>query len=265
MIQPVFRTLSCAVVVAAFSAISIAAQDFSRDFQLGTDATISVRTVSGNVKVSGYDGEVVTVVGRREGRDRELVTIVDRSTADRVDIGVKYPEECNCDATVHFEVRIPRKMRYRYDAFSTVSGDVAVADINGDLVAKSVSGRVTVTNVSGQSKATSVSGQVIVENAAGAVTAKSTSGEVRVTINRLDGMEPMEFTSVSGSVHVTLPSSLDANVDMSVLSGDLKTDFPLQIEDKGRGPGRKATGQVGRGGRPMRLSSVSGSVSLLKQ
>ena len=63
---------------------------------------------------------------------------------------------------------------------------------------------------------------------------------------------------------VKLPANLDADVRMSTLSGGLKTDFPLQIEEPERGPGRRATGRIGGGSRNLKLSTTSGSVSLLR-
>lgn len=253
-----------ASVTIIFSAVTALGQDYSRTFQLGADSSVNITNISGDIVVTGYDGNVIVVNGQKTGRDREIVQIDDQSTANSIDVRVKYPENCNCDASVKFEVKVPRSIRYRFDSVSTVSGSVAVSDVTGDLRARSVSGEVTVKSVNGKTNASSVSGRVIVDEAAGSVSAKSTSGEVRVVITRLQGTEAMEFASVSGSVNVKLPASLDATVEMSVLSGDLKTDFPLQIEDRGKGPGQKASGQVGAGSRRLRLSSVSGSLSLLK-
>jgi len=77
------------------------------------------------------------------------------------------------------------------------------------------------------------------------------------------GAGDMEFASTSGDVRVKLPANLDADVRMSTTSGGLKTDFPLTIEEPERGHGRRAAGRVGGGSRNLRLSSTSGSVSLL--
>ena len=264
MKRHLLQTLCGSTVVLVMVAVAGQAQDFTRSFQMGAGATVSVRTVSGNVKVTGYAGDAIVVVGRKDGRDGELVQIQDRSTASKVDISVNYPDNCNCDTNVHFEVQVPRSIRYQFDSFASVSGNVQVANVTGDLRAKSVSGEVTVKDASGKVDASSTSGNVFVEDAAGSVSAKSTSGEVRVDITRLEGTDRMDFTSVSGSVSVRLPSNLDADVEMSVMSGDLKTDFALQIEDRSGGPGRRARGQVGNGSRKLRLSSVSGNVSLLK-
>jgi hypothetical protein len=243
----------------------IHAQGFQRSFQPGAGARISVRNVSGNVDVTGYDGNSVIIIGRKEGRDRGRVQIEDHSSGASVDISVHYPDRCNCDASVQFEVRVPRSISFRFDKFSSVSGDVHLRDLTGDLNASSVSGDVTARNLKGHVQAHSVSGDVEIENISGTVSTSSTSGDVNVSLTRLEGSDHMTFTSVSGNVRVQMPGDLNAQVEMSVLSGSLKTDFPLQIHSKEYGPGQKASGMVGDGGaRRLKMSSTSGNVSLLR-
>jgi DUF4097 and DUF4098 domain-containing protein YvlB len=258
--------IRASLVISALLLVGTSAlgQDYSRTFQMETDASININNISGDIVVTGYDGNAVIVNGRKTGRDQEMLQIEDRSTGNRVDVRVKYPDHCNCDASVNFEVKVPRAIRYTFDSISTVSGQVAVTDVTGDLKARSVSGEVRVKTVRGATNASAVSGRVLVDDAVGSVSAKSTSGAVDVVITQLQGTEEMDFSSVSGGVEVKMPGNLDANVEMSVLSGGLKTDFPLHIEATGRGPGQRATGMVGAGTRSLKIKSVSGSVSLLK-
>jgi hypothetical protein len=253
----VLSTLLCVMAVAA------SAQDFRKSYEVGQGGTINVRNVSGDVVVTGYEGETVLVLGFKEGRDRDRVWVEDNSGANNVDVRARYPEHCDCNASIRFEVKVPRG-NYKFDAISSVSGDVEVTGVSGDLRAKSVSGDVTVKGVTGAVNATSVSGNVRVGENNGAVSGKSTSGNVEVEIMQLAGAGDMEFASVSGNVRVKLPANLDADVRMSTLSGGLKTDFPLNIEEPERGPGRRATGRIGSGSRNLKLTTTSGSVSLLR-
>ena len=62
------RTLCGSTVVLVMVAVAIQAQDFTRSYPMGAGASVSVRTVSGNVKVTGYAGEAIVVVGHKEGR-----------------------------------------------------------------------------------------------------------------------------------------------------------------------------------------------------
>lgn len=241
------------------------AQDFQKSYRLAQGSRVSVKNISGDVLVKGYDGEAVVVLAYKEGRDRDQVSIEDLSDGSRVEVKVRYPERCNCNASVRFEVKVPRMINLDYDAFSSVSGNVEVSEAVGTLRAKSVSGNVDVKEVSGTIQASSVSGDVNVGEASGAVSAKSTSGNVRVDLLRLEGganANRLEFGSVSGNVEVKLPGSLGAEVEMSTMSGHLETDFPITIEKREYGPGRSARGRVGDGSRTLKLSSVSGNVYL---
>lgn len=258
------RLLVASALLVTTATVTTFAQDFQRSYQLSPGGQISIKTVSGNVDVIGGEGNAVTVTGIKEGRDRDRVEIEDRSSGNRIEVGVHYPDQCNCDASVRFEVRVPRAMNFQFDSISSVSGEVKVENVTGTLRARSVSGEVTVRNVNGRVDASAVSGDVEVGNVAGTVSAKSTSGDVKVEITRLEGGDGMEFTSTSGNVSVRVPENLDASVEMSVLSGSLKTDFPLQIEKPEYGPGQKAFGQLGSGARRLKMSSISGNVSLIR-
>ena len=255
--------LAVAVVCLMAAAATLAAQDFQKSYRLGAGSRISVRNVSGNVVVTGYDGDQITVTAFKEGRDRDQVQVEDTSDDRHLDIRARYPEHCeHCNASIRFEVKVPRSVSYDYAAISSVSGDVEVSHVTGSLNAKSVSGKVRIESAAGAITAHSVSGEVLVKQASGSVTAKSTSGSVEVEILRLDNTQKMEFASVSGDIDVQLPSDLGAEIEMSTLSGALETQFPITIQEKQYGPGKSARGRVGDGSRSLRLHTVSGGLKL---
>lgn len=265
MIGKIRPRLALVVVCLSVASMFAFAQDFQRSYRVGAGSRVSVRNVSGDVIVKGYEGDTVTALGYKEGRDRDLLQVEDNSSDGRVDVSVRYPERCNCNASIRFEVRVPRSLTLNYDAFSSVSGNVEVSGATGSLAAKSVSGNVRVEDVSGTIKANSVSGEVHVKQAAGAVSAKSTSGSIDVEVARLGGeasAQKMEFASVSGDVNVRMPATLGAEIEMSTMSGGLETEFPLEIQERQHGPGRSARGRVGDGARGLKISSVSGDVKL---
>jgi len=253
----IFSALVCLLL-----SLNAAAQDFRKSYEIGQGGSISVRNVSGDVTVTGYEGSAVLVLGFKEGPDRDRVSVEDNSAGNNVDVRARYPENCDCNASIRFEVKVPRA-NYKFDPISSVSGDVEVTGVSGDLQARSTSGNVTVRGVAGAVNARSTSGNVHVGEITGTVSGKSTSGNVEVEIAQLSGAGDMEFASTSGNVRVKMPGNLDADVRMSTTSGGLKTDFPLTIEEPERGSGHRAAGRVGGGSRNLRLSSTSGSVSLL--
>jgi hypothetical protein len=262
MKRELYRLLALAVFTCLILSVPASAQEFQRSYRISAGGSVKVGNISGNVNVVGYEGDSVVVTGFKEGPDIDKVTFEDLSSGNNVEVRVKYPENCDCRVDVRFEVKVPSGISFRNVSFSSVSGNVMVNQVQGELRANSVSGNVKVSRVTGSVKANSVSGNVEVGEVNGRASAQSVSGDVEVEINSLDGTESMEFTSVSGNVRVKLPGNLDADVKLSTMSGDLKTDFPLQIEELRHG--RSASGRVGNGSRSLKLSAVSGSVSLLR-
>lgn len=236
---------SIVTTLAGFAlAASAAAQDFQKTYRIGAGGQIRIGNISGDVIVTGYDGDAIIVKGTKKGRDRDQVEIEDRSGTGNVDIGVHYPKHCDCDASIRFDVQVPRSATYDFDHIASVSGDVRVTGVTGRLHASAVSGDVHINDVTGS------------------VSASAVSGDVKVEINRLDGSDDMKFSTVSGDVSVTLPSSLAADVDMSSFSGSIKTDFPVEVRAERYGSRNWARGKLGEGTRRLKMSSVSGDLSL---
>jgi DUF4097 and DUF4098 domain-containing protein YvlB len=241
-----------------------AAQEFQKTYRPGAGGSINIRNVSGDINVKGYDGDAVIVNGYKEGRDQDKVDIEDTSSGNNISVGVRYARDCNCDASVRFEIQVPRNTRYDFNKISTASGNISMTSLVGDLLVHTASGDVTISDVSGKINASTASGEMRVNNVRGTVSAKSASGDVDVQIARLEGTGNMEFASASGDVRVSAPADLDGNVVLSSATGSLRTDFPLQVEKREFGPGERASGRLGSGSRNVRISSASGNVSLLR-
>ncbi len=250
------------LLVLSFTTLTAPAQDFQKSYSLGQGARISVKNVSGEILVSGYNGRDVQVAAWREGPDAQLVQIVDETTAQGVSLGVQYPREGNCNASVRFDIKVPRGIEFAFDSLSNASGDVSVQDVTGTVRARTASGNVGIQQVQGNIDASSASGDVTVRQAVGVVNARTASGNVEVELLHQTPGDEMKFSSASGDVTVKAPGNLDAMVEMSTASGDLQTDFQLTIEDRAKGSGKSAHGQLGSGSCHVKLSTASGNVRL---
>jgi DUF4097 and DUF4098 domain-containing protein YvlB len=251
-----------AVVFCLAGAAGAAAQDFQRSYNLGDGGAVQIANVSGDIELKGYDGSALVVSAHKTGRDREQVEIEDNSTPGRVSLRAKYPNNCNCDAGVKFEVRVPRSAGLNLDKITTASGNLSAEGFSARLHLSTASGDVSVRGVGGEIRASSASGTVKVADATGSVNASSASGDVEVELTRLEGGGAMSFSSASGDVHVRLPSNIDAQVSMSTVSGSIETNFPIEVKTSRHGSGSRAQGQLGSGARTLKLSSASGNISL---
>ena len=250
-----------AVVICVAAAAGAAAQDFQRSYNLESGGAVQIVNVSGDIELKGYDGSAVVVSAFKQGRDRDQVEVEDLSTPGRVSLRAKYPNNCNCDASVKFEVRVPRAGGISFEKITTASGDLRAEGFSGRLSLQTASGDVSVRGVNGEIKASSASGTVRVADASGTVNASSASGDVEVEMSRLEGGD-MRFSSASGNVRVMLPAGADARVNMSTASGTIETNFPIEVRTNEYGPGSRAEGQLGSGTRSLKISSASGNVSL---
>jgi hypothetical protein len=240
------------------------AQDFQKTYRVGAGDSLSIESVAGDVRVVGYDGDVVAVAGFKEGRDPAKVEVVDKSGAGGVRLSVAYAPHYRGDAAVRFEVRVPRALRLRIDAISTASGNVRVDGVACDVRVSSSSGNIEVRDVSGDVRVGAASGDLRLSQIAGAVSAETASGSVNAEVARSEGVPSMVFSSASGNVNVKLATGLDATIKMSSSSGTISTDFPFRI-DKDRDSGsQSARGELGRGTLRLRLSSESGHVRLTR-
>lgn len=258
-------------------------QDFQKNYQLNPGGTISISNVSGKISLTGSRNSSISVVAYREGRDKNVVEIVDQSTPDHVSLKAQYPSGGgNYDASTRFVLQVPSGTQYQFNKLSTASGDIEVTNVAGEISVNTASGSITISQIEGNVnanaasgdvkvaqvhgivKANAASGDVTVSGVAGLVTANSASGDVNVDLTRIEGNGDLKFSSASGNVTVTAPMDLDAQVSMSTASGSIKSDFPLTIEDL-ESHGQKAYGRLGGGIVKLSASTASGDLRLVRK
>jgi hypothetical protein len=225
-----------------------AAQDFQKSYELRAGGQILIGDFIGNITVTGYSGDMVEVKAYKKGPDRDTIEINDRSFGNRVDLMPTFPPFHSGKATVDFEVRVPESVQFNFDRLSSFNGNITVSNVTGRLRADTQRGNVEVKDVRGWMSATSVSGNVTVD------------------IGQIPDRSIMRFRSISGNVVVSAPANLDGLVEMSSESGLLRTDFPIDVQERRYGPGREARGKLGSGRQVLLwINSNSGRVSLVQK
>ena len=74
MNRTLFRAMFLGLCLSIVSA-AVLAQDFQKSYRLSQGSRVSIKNISGDVIVKGYDGEAVVVTGYKEGRDRDQVSV----------------------------------------------------------------------------------------------------------------------------------------------------------------------------------------------
>ena len=235
-------------------------RDFRWTGTLARGKTLEVMGVNGNVRAALASGARAEVTGVKTSRrsDPESVEIKVEESSEKVTICVIYPSQdkssChgkssrrnhngndNNDVEVDFTVSVPSGVRF---VGQTVNGAMEARDLEADADVSTVNGDVEV-STQGFAEATTV------------------NGDVRASVGRSDWNGQANFQTVNGSVTVTLPASLNADVKASTVNGDIDSDFPLTVRGK-FGP-RSVNGTIGSGGRTLSLGTVNGSIYIKKR
>ena len=111
--------------------------------------------------------------------------------------------------SVTFEIEAPARTNLK---LSTVNG--------GEILVENVEGELTVSNTNGG---------ITLNGVAGSVMAGTTNGNVRATLTRVTAQKEMAFTSLNGTVDVTLPPTTKANLRLRSNNGDVYSDFDVQL------------------------------------
>jgi Putative adhesin len=145
------------------------------------------------------------------------------------------------DVSVRFTIRLPAGVNI---GVSTVNGDVSVNGATAEVHARTVNGTVAA-NTEG-----------------GPVNASTVNGDVDVRMASTGHAADLDYSTVNGSVTVTLPTKFDADVDLSTVNGNVQSDYPLTLE--GHIDPKHLHGTIGNGGLHLHASTVNGQIELRK-
>ena len=81
--------------------------------------------------------------------------------------------------------------------------------------------------------ASTTNGSVRLTDISGTVVAHSLNGSIRATVNRIDQTKPLSFSTLNGTIDVTLPSDSRANVKFKSDHGDIYSDFDIALTGTG--------------------------------
>lgn len=157
---------------------------------------------------------------------------------------------------------------------STISGSVYADKIGDDLRASSTSGTVTVSNIKGDVRISAVSGTTQIVKPGGRVEASTTSGAVevqgatsdvkahavsgRVSVEGNPGASSYwDLNTVSGTVQLGVPTNASFHLSAEASSGEIKTDIPIVVEEKGK---HSLRARVGNGGGRVEVHTASGQI-----
>jgi hypothetical protein len=139
---------------------------------------------------------------------------------------------------------------------SSASGSVTVSKIKGDIRISALSGGTQIIGPGGRVDANTASGSVEVQGATRDVKAHAVSGTVNVQGNPSD-TSYWDLATASGVVHLGVPTNANFRLSAEAISGQIKTDVPIVIEEQGK---HSLRARMGNGGGRVEVHTVSGEI-----
>jgi len=263
------------------------AEKFEQRLPVQPHGMVEISNVAGRIEVQGWDNPEVEV----RGDIGEGVEKVDFATDHgHTIIKVRVPNHSFHSASADLRIRVPRDSELD---ISGVSSEVVVANVEGELMAKTVSGNVRadvfgrdteIKTVSGdvamrgnekgegEMHITTISGNIRVDRAGGDLEATTVSGDMTL---RLSPSHSIRLRSTSGDIglegkltkggnidaetvsgELTVRASHEGGLDYQVntFSGDIRNCMGLDSERVSKyGPGRRLNGTRGEGADQARI------------
>jgi DUF4097 and DUF4098 domain-containing protein YvlB len=261
----------------------------TRRFATGTTGQLDLETLSGDITVRATAGREIVVEIIKEARaatdaaaraGMARVRVDSEERGGRVTVKTVYPNDrqSNYSVSVNYIVSAPAGTRI---STRSVSGDVGVEGITGELSVNTMSGDIRISNAARLLSAKTVSGDLTLQaiKADGLLEASTMSGNIiatDVTARRLDlgtvsgsvtarnvsagdvklnsmsddvvfegTLTPRgryEFSSHSGDVRITLDGKTGYTFEGKTFSGNVRSELPLQTG--GVGSRRSSSKQV---------------------
>ena len=143
--------------------------------------------------------------------------------------------------------------------FKSNRTDLAFAKLDGDFTMDR--GDLRADNLAGPFKLDTRSKAVHLENVSGDVRVDDTNASVEVTAKLPLGN--IEISNARGGIEVALPASAGFQIDAESKSGDIQSDFTLDVDNRRRDA--TARGTVGKGGPTVRLRAERGTITIKKE
>lgn len=252
------RAALAVIAVGALATPSLAQDTWTWHKAVAAGKTLEIKGVNGQISATAASGTEVEVVARKSAKnsnpDDVKLEVVEHSGG--VTICAVYPSrrssepnECRPgekgrmntnrnDTRVDFEVRVPRGVQF---------------------TGRTVNGAVRATGLSAFTIGTTVNGDVRIATT-GLAQASTVNGAIDVRMGQSNWSDELAFSTVNGSIDLSFPGSLNAEVEASTVNGSISTDWPLTVTGKW-GP-KRVHGRIGNGGRDLTLSTVNGSIAL---
>jgi hypothetical protein len=242
---------------------------------------LNVRLMAGSVAVLASDDRPSMVVTELNGRPLQVtqeggeLTISYESLSwdgllgflkprhDSVAVTITVPADCPIQLGVLSASAIVSGLRSGA-AVRGMSGDVTLDCVAGDVEAETMSGEIAARDLDGEVSFKSMSGGLVLADGwLDRLEANTLSGQITADVALRAGGD-VRVSTMSGDVTLRLPGGSDAQVRLQSTSGAVRSEFKSLRTVKAPAS-HTVSGNVGAGTGRVSVSTMSGSVTLLRR
>jgi hypothetical protein len=235
--------------------------DFQGIYEGKSDLTIHVENHKGSISIEPWDEDYVevqaTIRAEKEESDLEKVEIAiwGSKSGDVCHVETKELEK-SIRVSVNYSIRVPQKAKV--GSINTVSGNITIEDVGGNMELNTTNGNIDVENCMGIVSAKTTNGNINCEEIYSIEAIKTTNGNINIEISKIE--EETNVSATNGNIYLTLAKKFDAEFDVSTKLGVINAkdvDFSKKSEDK-----KILKGVWGRGGNKISVSTSIGNITI---
>jgi hypothetical protein len=230
---------------------------------------IDVNLMGGSITVKAYSGKEVIVEGKGTGSDRE-----DRREDRRAD-GLRRLDLPARGISVEEQDNV---VTVRMQGGNRGASVVIQTPPDTALTLHTMGGEIDVEGVKGEMDINSMNGRISLDKVSGTVLAHSMNGGIKVVMDSVDQSKPISFSTMNGTIDVTLPADFKANAKIRTDHGEVYSDFDFKLgggavtqrNDSSDGKFRVTmdktiTGTINGGGTEATFKTYNGTIYIRKR
>jgi len=226
-------------------------QEFHQTYPISANGRVALENINGPVHITAWDRNEVKVDAIKSAWTQEHLDgaqIQVDAGKDYVSIRTEYrdhdltfnDEDRNNPASVEYTLTVPRTVHL--DEIKLINGSLDIQGVCGEVRASCINGHLTAHSLGGRVKLSTINSRVDAD------------------FERL-AQSPVELSSVNGPVVLTLPSDSKAELEASTVSGSIRNDFGLPVNNH-RYVGHDLRGELAGGGTRIELRNVNGTIEI---
>ncbi len=262
-------------------------------FSVASGGELYLDSDLGDVEVTGTDGSEVSLDVTIEGSSRDMDRFNVEYSQDGNNVRVsgrgekKYFQLWNNNGlSVRYELRVPKQYNLRVSTaggnvvltglegslqgetsggdldltdlsgtmkMHTSGGNIMLRNVSGDLYAETSGGNIHGERVSGTTRVETSGGNITFRDSDGKLSASTSGGDIRVSMTDNKGID---LSTSGGSISLTLPKAVTANVQAETTGGDVTCDFTFA----GKLRDGSLNGTINGGGSLVRAETSGGDI-----